>query len=91
MTEAYPAYPDAVKRAIERHTLVRGMDRDQVFLSLGEPMCKKTIERDGAAVEVWLYPPGGRDPCLTAEFRVYFEQGRVTEWRTAPAPRGGGA
>lgn len=91
MTEAYPAYPDAVKRAIERHGLLRGMDRDQVFLSLGPPLCKKTIERDGRAVEVWLYPPGGRDPCTTAEFRVYFEQGRVAEWQTVPGPRGGGS
>jgi len=90
MREAYPAYPDAIKRAIAHHALRRGMDRDQVYLSLGEPLCKRMIERGGRPVEVWLYPPGGREPCATAEFRVYFEQGQVTDWRTVPAPRGGG-
>ncbi len=90
MQEKYPAYSDSIKRAIDRNNLVRGMDQDQVYLALGEPMCKKTIERNAKPVEVWLYPPGGRDPCMTAEFRVYFEQGAVTNWRNVPAPRGGG-
>jgi outer membrane protein assembly factor BamE len=90
MKEKYPSYPDSIKRAIDRNSLVRGMDRNQVYLALGEPMCKKTIERNEKPVEVWLYPPGGRDPCVTAEFRVYFEGGAVTEWRKVPAPRGGG-
>ena len=90
MKEKYPAYSDSIKRAIEHNYLVRGMDHDQVYLALGEPMCKKTIERNDRPVEVWLYPPGGREPCRTAEFRVYFEEGAVTEWGKVPAPRGGG-
>jgi len=90
MKEKYPAYSDSMKRAIDRNNLVRGMDQDQVYLTLGEPMCKKTIVREDKPVEVWLYPPGGKFPCNTAEFRVYFEEGTVTEWGIVPGPRGGG-
>jgi len=88
MTEKYPTYPDHIKRAIDRGYAVRGMDHDQIYLAFGEPMCKKTIEHKGRPVEVWLYPPGGRDPCLTAEFRVYFENGAVSDWsKSTEAPR----
>lgn len=90
MKEKYPSYSDSIKRAIDRNNLVRGMDQDQVYLALGEPICKKTIVRTDKPVEVWLYPPGGRFPCNTAEFRVYFEEGTVTEWGIVPGPRGGG-
>ena len=90
MKEKYPAYPESIRRAIDRGNLVHGMDYDQVHLALGEPLCKKTIDHKDKPVEVWLYPPGGRDPCVTAEFRVYFEQGAVTDWQKALAPRGGG-
>ncbi|BFU93381.1 MAG: conserved protein of unknown function [Nitrospira sp.] len=88
MTEKYPTYPDHIKRAIDRGYAMRGMDHDQIYLTFGEPMCKKTIEHKGRPVEVWLYPPGGRDPCLTAEFRVYFENGMVSDWsKSTEAPR----
>ncbi|SLM49869.1 conserved protein of unknown function [Nitrospira japonica] len=80
MTEKYPTYPDDIKRAIDRGYPVRGMNHDQIYLAFGEPICKKAIEHKGRPVEVWLYPPGGRDPCLTAEFRVYFENGAVSDW-----------
>jgi outer membrane protein assembly factor BamE len=63
------------------------MDHDQVFLALGEPVCKKTIEFEGRPVEVWLFPPAGRDPCVSPDLRVYFENGVVTGWqdfKTAP-------
>ncbi len=90
MIERYPAYPENIKRAIDRGFLINGMDRDQVFLTLGEPVCKKTIQHHGRPVEVWLYPPGGKNPCITAEFRVYFEDGVVTGWQTVKVPSGGG-
>lgn len=80
MKEKYPSYSDQMKRAIDRGYAVRGMDHDQVSLAFGEPMCKRTIEHNGKPVEVWLYPPGGRDPCITAEFRVFFENGVVSDW-----------
>lgn len=88
MREKYPSYPEGVKRAIDRGYPMRDMDHDQVFLALGEPVCKKTVDFEGRPVEIWLFPPGGRDPCVTPDFRVYFEHGVVTGWhdlRTAPA------
>lgn len=81
MREKYPSYPELVKRAIDRGYPMRDMDHDQLRLALGEPVCKKTIVYEGRPVEVWLYPPAGRDPCVTPDFRVYFENGVVTGWR----------
>ena len=80
MTEQYPAYPDGVRWAIDRGTVLRGMSEDQVYLALGSPVCRKTVEDEGRPVTVWLYPPIGRDACVTSSFRVYFEQGAVTTW-----------
>jgi outer membrane protein assembly factor BamE len=80
MHEKYPTYPNEIKRAIDRGYAIMGMDHDQVYLAFGEPMCKKIIQHQEKPVEVWLYPPGGRDPCMTAVFRVYFEDGKVTGW-----------
>jgi len=90
MKEKYPAYPEHIKRAIDQGYPVHGMDHDQVYLVFGEPICKKTIQYQGRPVEVWLYPPGGRNPCDTAEFRVYFEDGAVTSWQRVQVPSGGG-
>jgi outer membrane protein assembly factor BamE len=82
MRERYSSYPENIKRAIDNGYLLRGMNQDQVYLVHGQPICKKQIEYKGSPMEVWLYPPGGRDPCTTAEFRVYFENGAVTTWET---------
>ena len=90
MKENYPTYPDRIKRAIDLGYPLHGMDHDQVYLVFGEPICKKTIQHKGRAVEVWLYPPGGKNPCSTAELRVYFEDGAVTDWQTVRAESGGG-
>ena len=87
MREKYPTYPEIMKHAIDRGYPMRDMDHDQVPLALGEPVCKKTIQFKGRPVEVWLFPPPGRDPCVSPDFRVYFENGVVTGWedfRTAP-------
>lgn len=90
MKEQYPSYPEAIKRAIEQGYLLRGMTHEQVFLALGEPMCKKEIAAGGRKLEVWLYPPSGREPCATGQYRVYFDKGVVDSWRMMEAPRGGG-
>jgi hypothetical protein len=37
-------------------------------------------------VTVWLYPPIGRDACVTSAFRVYFEEGVVTTWDRFTTP-----
>ncbi len=80
MTEEYASYPQGVQRAIDRGQIIRGMNQDQVYLALGTPVCKTEIQDQGKPVQVWLYPPIGRDACITAEFRVYFEKGVVTTW-----------
>jgi hypothetical protein len=80
LKEEYPSYPEGVRRTIDRGTIIRGMNQDQVFLALGSPVCKTEIQDQGRAVQVWLYPPIGRDACVTADFRVYFEEGVVTTW-----------
>lgn len=76
----YPSYPEHVRRVITKQSIMRGMTENQVYLSLGSPACKKEIELQGRPVRVWLYPPIGRDACVTADFRVYFENGVVTTW-----------
>jgi outer membrane protein assembly factor BamE len=76
----YLSYPEHVRRVIAKESIMRGMTENQVYLSLGPPVCKKDIAFQGRPVQVWLYPPIGRDACITADFRVYFENGRVTTW-----------
>lgn len=80
LKDEYPSYPEGVRRTIDRGTIIRGMNQDQVFLALGSPVCKTEIQDQGRTVQVWLYPPIGRDACITADFRVYFEEGVVTTW-----------
>ena len=80
MRDEYPSYSDGVKRTIDRGTIMRGMTQDQVYLALGSPVCKKEVQDQGRPRQVWLYPPIGRDACITADFRVYFENGVVTTW-----------
>ena len=80
MKVEYPSYPEGVRHSIDRGTVMRGMNQDQVYLALGSPVCKTEIQDQGRPVQVWLYPPIGRDACITADFRVYFENGVVTTW-----------
>ena len=80
MQEKYPSYPDHIKRAIDETYLVIGMDKDQVYLTLGPALCKRPVKYRGKEVEAWMYPPGGRDPCVNSQHRVYFEQERVLNW-----------
>ena len=80
MRDQYPSYSEGVRRTIDRGTIIRGMNQDQVYLALGAPVCKTEIQDHGRQVQVWLYPPIGRDACVTADFRVYFEAGVVTTW-----------
>jgi outer membrane protein assembly factor BamE len=80
MKEQYHSYPEGIRRTIDRGNIIRGMNQDQVYLALGAPVCKKDVQDQGKPVTVWLYPPIGRDACITADFRVYFEDGTVTTW-----------
>ncbi len=86
MTDHYPSYPEGVRWAIDRGSIIRGMNQDQVYLALGSPVCKKDVQDEGRPITVWLYPPIGRDACITADFRVYFEEGVVTTWNRFTIP-----
>ena len=80
MKDEYPSYSDGMRRIIDQGAVMRGMTQDQVYLALGSPVCKKQVQDQGRRMEAWLYPPIGRDACITADFRVYFENGVVTTW-----------
>lgn len=82
MAKKFSSYPTSVKHAIERGYVLYGMTQEQVLLARGEPVCKRTIDHDGRPVEVWLFPPGGPNPCITASYRVYFENGVVSGWKS---------
>ncbi len=86
LKEEYPSYPDGVRWAIDRGNIIRGMNQDQVYLALGSPVCKKDVPNGGRPITVWLYPPIGRDACMTSAFRVYFEDGVVTTWDRFTTP-----
>ena len=86
MSEQYPSYPEGVRWAIDKGNILRGMTEDQVYLALGSPVCKKDVADEGRTVTVWLYPPIGRNACVTSDFRVYFEQGAVTTWDRYTTP-----
>jgi hypothetical protein len=82
MRDQFPTYPETVKRAIEHGYLLHGMTHEQVYLTLGPAICKTDGQYEGRPVEVWLYPPGGREPCRTAQHRVYFDNGLVSSWES---------
>ena len=53
--------PEPIQNAIKAHTVIVGMDRDQVLLSIGKPRHKeRNVTNDGAETEDWIYgePPG---------------------------------
>ena len=75
MTEQYPSYPESVRWAIDKGNILRGMTEDQVYLALGSPVCKKDVPDEGRTVTVWpLYPPIGRNACVTSAFASTSEQ-----------------
>ncbi len=81
-TEPYATAPEPVKKAIDGSYLVMGMTGPQVMLVLGEPMCTREDTYRGKPVTVWLYPPGGKEPCKTAQYRVYFDHDLVVGWES---------
>ena len=73
--------PPDVTGALEHGHVVEGMDREQVWVALGEPIRKATFSGP-RALELWLYPgyKFHQDPLRghsVTLFRVVFIDGRV--------------
>ena len=90
MKEQYATYPEDIRHSIKVHQPMRGMTRDQLYLALGQPLCRTTANIDGKKKEVWMYPPGGAFPCTSAQYRIYFaDKGLVEQWRMVHSPAPG--
>jgi hypothetical protein len=53
--EAHAEVPPSIADAMQRGHITLGMDREQVFAVLGDPI-RRTRYRGPAGPEVWLYP-----------------------------------
>ena len=90
MQDRYPSYPGDIQQAVKEEQLVKGMDQEQVFLSLGSTICKTTGFYGDKPVDIWSYEKhqqpvaetyAGTYDCLKADFKVYFENGKVIGWK----------
>lgn len=90
MQDRYPSYPGDIQQAVKEGQLVKGMDQEQVFLVLGSTVCKTTGFYEDKPVHIWSYEKhqqpvaetyAGTYDCLKADFKVYFENGRVIAWK----------
>ncbi|MDQ7787586.1 MAG: hypothetical protein RDU01_08250 [Thermodesulfovibrionales bacterium] len=89
MQDRYPSYPVDIQQAVKKGQIVEGMHQEQVFLALGPTVCKTTGYYGGKPVDIWSYVKhqqpvaesyAGTYDCLKADFKVYFENGRVIGW-----------
>lgn len=90
MAEKYPAYPPEIRRAIDKHYLLKGMDATQVELTLGETPCITTRTEGAKTYASWTYwldkssyQVIAPSACFNSDYspyRVFFENGRVTHW-----------
>jgi outer membrane protein assembly factor BamE (lipoprotein component of BamABCDE complex) len=89
MQDRYPSYPENIRQAIEGEYVVEGMDHDQVYLALGSTTCKTTGYYQDKQVAIWSYDKRQQSPaetyagtydCLQANFKVYFDNGKVIGW-----------
>jgi hypothetical protein len=54
--EAYAeSLPDFLRKAIEEHRVLIGMDRDMVRYAKGEPIRKIREQENGQTLEIWMY------------------------------------
>ncbi len=85
MREKFPYYSQAIKKAIQEHYIIEGMNEEQVYLSLGLTLCTSSRYYKGKSTVVWSYqsdgltgkPAGGTYDCARAYINVYFENGVV--------------
>jgi len=80
-------YPKAVRRAIEKAKVERGMTRDQVLVSLGYPATNRTPSLQGKEWTYWYNPNAQPWYNSWATYRVVFDDtGKVSEVVGRPAP-----
>lgn len=101
--EAYAeTLPDFLRKAIDEHRVLVGMDRDMVLYALGEPEQKIREEHNGQPFEIWVYgesPQPVQFVRFVGSFVTRVEVARVGEpllvrsanemgdyWGTQPAP-----
>jgi len=88
MKNNYPSYPEEIRSAIDNGKIIMGMNKEQVYLSLGTTFCTQSANYKGSAVEVWAYhpnpftgkPSAGTYDCRVASQKVIFENGIVVGW-----------
>jgi outer membrane protein assembly factor BamE (lipoprotein component of BamABCDE complex) len=81
------AYPKAVRRAIERAKVERGMTREQVLVSLGYPGANRTASLRGKEWTYWYNPEVQPWFNRWATYKVVFDDaGRVADVVGRPAP-----
>ena len=85
----YSTYPENIRKAIDSGDVVRGMNQEQVLLSIGETHCVDSRIMSDKSYDSWTYhedkysgklsPLGG---CRPGEHAVIFENGYVIEGET---------
>ena len=84
----YSTYPENIRKAIDSGDIVKGMNQEQVLLSVGETHCVDSRTMSGKAYDSWTYhadkytgklSPIGRCP---GDHPVIFENGYVIEGET---------
>ena len=81
--EAYAeSLPPFLRKAIEQHRVLIGMDKDMVMYAKGQPIQKIREEKDGQPFEIWMYGQAP-DPVEFVRFQGSFvirvEDARVGE------------
>jgi outer membrane protein assembly factor BamE (lipoprotein component of BamABCDE complex) len=80
-------YPKAVRRAIEKAKVERGMTREQVLISLGYPATNRTPSLQGKEWTYWYNPKAQPWYNSWATYRVVFDDaGKVLDVVGRPAP-----
>jgi hypothetical protein len=86
--EKYAAYPENIRKAIDKGAVLKGMTQEQVVLAVGRTGCTDTRTIGGKYYDSWTYhmdkysgklSDPGRCP---ADHAVIFEDGYVIEGET---------
>jgi len=88
MRDNFPSYPPEMQSAIRAGRVIEGMNKEQVYLSIGLCECRTSSYYKGRQVDVWAWethpltgrPWAGSSDCWRANKRVYFENGIVVGW-----------